>query len=39
MKPSEFNLRLGWYVLACLVAVFAYYYGLEGFFGGAPAGR
>lgn len=21
MKPSEFNLRLGWYVLACLVAV------------------
>jgi len=29
MKPSEFNLRLGWYVLACLVAVFTYFYGLD----------
>jgi len=29
MKPSELNLRLGWYLLACLVAVFTYFYGLD----------
>ncbi|MDH4233648.1 MAG: phospholipid carrier-dependent glycosyltransferase [Gallionella sp.] len=28
MKLSEHKLRLGWYVLACLLAVFTYFYGL-----------
>jgi len=30
MKPSESNLRLGWHVSACLVAVLTYFYGLDG---------
>lgn len=29
MKLSELNLRLGWYVLACMLAVFTYFYGLD----------
>jgi hypothetical protein len=29
MKPTESGLRLAWYVLACLLAVFTYFYGLD----------
>src|ERR1022692_2463978 len=29
MKLSELNLRLRWYVLACLLAVFVYFFGLD----------
>ena len=29
MKLSELNLRLGWYVVACILAVFTYFYGLD----------
>jgi len=29
MKISETKLRLGWYVSACLLAVFTYFYGLD----------
>jgi 4-amino-4-deoxy-L-arabinose transferase-like glycosyltransferase len=29
MKLTEYNLRLGWYVLASLLAVFTYFYGLD----------
>jgi len=30
MKINESSLRLGWYVSACLLAVFTYFYGLDG---------
>lgn len=30
MKSPENKLRLGWYVSACLLAVFTYFYGLDG---------
>lgn len=30
MKLSESKLRLAWYVSACLLAVFTYFYGLDG---------
>ncbi|MEO8332163.1 MAG: phospholipid carrier-dependent glycosyltransferase [Gallionella sp.] len=29
MNPGEFNLRLAWYVSACLLAVCTYFYGLD----------
>ena len=29
MKLTEHNVRLGWYALACLLAVFTYFYGLD----------
>lgn len=30
MRPSEAKLRLIWYALACLLAAFTYFYGLDG---------
>lgn len=30
MKLTESDLRLAWYALACLLAVFTYFYGLDG---------
>ena len=29
MKPTEPGLRTAWYLLACLLAVFIYFYGLD----------